>query len=150
MIAMFKAEHHSIVNAFRLACRRLILLFNRCRGNPIPDRPGVHIPMINFFQTATTLRHHAKALHPSPSTLACPRMHHIHRGRLTSLSPRYRLSLLHRLTGSCIPNDLVFIAKNRFVYLQHVVLVWKLSHPGNTITHNPRTFLLAVAHHRIS
>lgn len=153
LMMMIKVEHlYSIINASRLACRRLILLFNRCRDNPAPDRPGefhVRIPMINL-QTASTSCHGAKALHPSLSTPAYPQMHHIHRGRLTTLSPRYRHSLPHRLTGSCIPDGVVFNTKNRFVYSQHVVLVWKFSHPRTTITHNPRTLLLAVDHYRVS
>jgi hypothetical protein len=115
MVAIIKAEHqHSIIDASRLACHRLILLFNRCRGNPARDRPGgfrIRIPMINLLQAATKLRHDAKA-HPSLPTLAYPRMHHIHPGRLTTLCPRYQLSLLHQLTGLCVPGGLVFNAKN--------------------------------------
>jgi hypothetical protein len=110
MVAILKAGHYyPIINTPRLACRQIILLFNRCRGTLALNRPGefrVRIPMINLLQTATTLRRDAKA-HSSPPTLAYPRMHHMYRGRLVTLCPQYQLSLLHRLTGLCIPDGLV-------------------------------------------
>lgn len=114
MVAILKAGHYyPIINAPRLACRRIILLFSRCRGNLAQNRPGefrVRIPIINLLQTATTLCRDAKA-HPSPPTLAYPQMHHIYRGRLITLCPQYQLSLPHRLTGLCIPDGLVLNAE---------------------------------------